>query len=297
MDSWIHASELGIGGKKMWDLLVRNRGFLVSLGVILSIILFGVVGPRVVRDPHEMNRDQVGFPRIFERPSSEFILGTDDYGHDVFAQLAHGTKNSLKVGFITGSLVVLIAVIMGSLGAYKGGWADEISMLVTNIAIVFPMLPLLIILAAFLEQRSLYLVGFLIAIVAWPWAARAIRSQVLSLKERDFVKLARATAMRDRTVAIVEVLPNMLAYILMVLVIALGGGIVAEAGISMIGLGPTETITLGTMLYWSIANETVRSGFWWLFVPPGLILTVFLVALYILHSCMDEVFNPRLRTM
>jgi peptide/nickel transport system permease protein len=218
----------------------------------------------------------------------------------VFAQLCLGIRNSLMVGLLAGGLGTLIAILLGALGAYKGGLPDDISNFVTNIAIVFPVLPLLIILASITSQRSLFLVGMLIALTSWPWASRCIRSQVLTLKEREFVNLARLSGMKDRRIVIEEVLPNMLAYIVMVFVLLAGGAILAEAGISMIGLGPTNTVTLGQMLYWAMQLPPIGASWWeawWWFIPPGIVLAVFLSAIFVMHAGMDEVFNPRLRRM
>ena len=268
---------------------------MIASGVVGLIIILGIIGPMVTRDPEKLD-----YRRSFEPPSPEFILGTTAFGQDVFAQLCAGVRNSLIVGVFAGALGTLIAVLFGALGPYKGGLADEISNFVTNIVIVFPTLALLIILAAIIEHRSLLLVGALIALTSWPWAARSIRSQVLSLKEREFVNLARMSGVKDRTIVIAEVLPNMLAYIIMVFVLLVGGAILAEAGISMIGVGPTRTVTLGQMLYWAMNLPPVGAAWWeasWWFIPPGLVLTIFLSAVFVMHAGMDEVFNPRLRTV
>jgi peptide/nickel transport system permease protein len=282
----------------MWELLIKSRKFMIALAVVGIMVMFGIIGPIVTRDPVKKDATRMAQP-----PSSGYLLGTTAFGEDIFAQLCMGIRNSLAVGVLAGALGTLIAVLFGALGPYKGGLADEISNFVTNIVIVFPVLPLLLILAAVLEQsiRSLFLVGVLIALTSWPWAARSIRSQVLSLKEREFVNLARMSGMKDRTMVITEVLPNMLAYIMMVFVLLAGGAIIAEAGISMLGVGPdpTRNVTLGSMLYWAM-NQTVVPfwwNVWWWFIPPGLVLTVLLSAVFVMHAGMDELFNPRLRKM
>ena len=276
----------------MWELLLRSRKFIFGLAVVGAIILFGIVGPMVTRDPNKMDYTRMGQP-----PGNGYLLGTTIFGQDIFAQLCTGIRNSLIVGGLAGALGTFIAILLGALGAYKGGLADTISTFVTNIVIVFPVLPLLIILSAVLTQRSLFLVAALIALTMWPWAARSIRSQVLSLKEREFVNLARMSGMKDATMVITEILPNMLAYIMMVFVLLVGGAILAEASISMIGLGAPGAVTLGTMLWWAI-NQTMYANWWtmwWWFVPPGFILTVFLSAVFVMHAGMEELFNPRLR--
>jgi peptide/nickel transport system permease protein len=278
----------------MWELLLHSRKFMIGLAIAGVVILLGVIGPMVTRNPTKMN-----FSALSQPPNSEFLLGTTQFGEDVFAQLCSSIRNSLMMGAFAGVVGTLIAVLFGALGPYKGGLADEISGFVTNIVIVFPVLPLLIILSAVITERTLFLVGVMIALTSWPWAARSIRSQVLSLKEREFVNLARMSGMKDRTTVITEVLPNMLAYILMVFVLLTGGAILAEAAISMIGVGPPHALTLGQMLYWAM-NQTLKAHWWeswWWFLSPGIVLTLFLSAVFVMHAGMDEVFNPRLRKM
>lgn len=274
----------------MLKLLVKgNRKFTISLGILLLIVALAVVGPIVTVDPLSF----VGIP--FERPSSQFILGTDSFGRDIFAQLCTGLRTSLILGIVAGGIATGIALLIGGLGTYKGGLIDEGANFLVNLIMVFPMLPVLLILSAVFEVRSLWLVGTMIAITSWPWAARCMRSQVLSLKERGFVDLARISGMTNTEIVIKEILPNLLAYAFMVFVVLTGGAVVAEAGISMIGLGPTDAVSLGQMLHWALLNESTRLGIWWWFIPPGLILTIFTVSLLVIHSAMDEVFNPKLR--
>jgi len=279
----------------MLELLVRSRKFMIGAFVVLGIVLFGVIGSLATRNPLEYSSHYV------EPPSSEFLLGTGNFGEDVLAQLASGTRNSLMIGAIAGGFATLIAVFLGGLGPYKGGFADEISNAFTSVVMVFPMLPLLILLAAILESRSMFLVAGLIGATSWPWAARSIRSQVLTLKERGYIDIARMSGMKDRKIVIAEIMPNMLAYIIVVFVVSLSIAVLTEAGLSMIGLGPdpSSTVTLGSILYWVLNSTQVALPWylWWVFIPPGLVLTVFLLGVFVMHSGMDEVFNPRLRSV
>lgn len=277
----------------MFELLIRSRKFLIGTAIVLAIILFAIIGPALTRDPLAYSSHYV------EPPNNEFLLGTGNFGEDVLAQLCTGTRNSLMIGAIAGGLAMLIAILVGGIGPYKGGLVDEISNSFTNVVMVFPMLPLLILLAAIFETRSMFLLALLIGLTSWPWAARCIRSQVLTLKERGFIDVARMSGMKDRKIVIAEIMPNMLAYIVVVFVVSLSIAVLTEAGLSMIGLGPdpSTSVTLGSMLYW-VMNSTQAAlpwDLWWCFIPPGLILTIFLVAVFIMHNGMDEVFNPRLR--
>ncbi|MEM2995277.1 MAG: ABC transporter permease [Candidatus Bathyarchaeia archaeon] len=283
---------------EMLELLLRSRKFIAGSVVVVAIIMCGIVGSIITSeasariDPSKVGE---GLPPSWEHP-----LGTTTFGQDVFAVLCRGIRNSLMVGLLGGSLGTLIAVLLGAFGPYKGSWADELSNFVTNVVLVFPVLSTLLFLSFLLRQRSLLLVACLIALTTWPWAARCIRSQVLSLKEREFTNLAKMSGMGSLEVALTEVLPNMLAYIIMVFVLLAGGAIIAEAGISAIGLGPDYFLvpTLGNTIQTCVAQPMIHghwSNIWWWFIPPGLVLTVLLSAIFVMHAGMDEVFNPRLR--
>lgn len=274
----------------MWRRLVRDGQFLMALGVVGLIVGVGVLGPRFVRNPHAF----VWLPN--QPPSRQFLLGTDPFGRDVLARLVVGIRTSLLVGVYAGLIGVALGVTVGLVSGYMKGVAGETLNLLTNVVMVFPVLPVLIILAAIFERRSLVLVGTIIGVVSWPWAARCIRAQVLSLREREFVRLAKISGDRHVKIAFLEIMPYMLAYIVMVFVLMLGGAIGAEAGISMIGLGPTDAVSLGNLLFWAMVHEATRVGHWWTFLPPGLVLTLLTVFSLIMHKRMDQIFNPRLRT-
>jgi peptide/nickel transport system permease protein len=263
-----------------------------GLVVLVIFILLGTVGPLLVGDPYNMNLSLMGRP-----PSLGHILGTTSFGEDVFAQLCNAIGNSFLVGLIAGSLGTLIAVFVGAVGPYRGGLADRISNLVTNLALVLPLIPLFIIIASVLRGLDLFLIGVILAVTSWPWAARSIRSQMLTLKEREFVNLARMSGDGSVRIVVSEILPNMLAYIMMVFVILTGTAILAESALSMIGVSTTHTITLGYMLYWA-QHETIVPfwwNIWWWFIPPGIVLTIILTAFFVIHAGLDEVFNPKLR--
>lgn len=281
----------------MWELLLRSRKFIAGLAVVVTIVMLGIIGPLVTPDPIKFNYGAKGLPPL----SSGHPLGTTTpWGQDVLAQLCTGIRNSLFVGVLGGGIGTLIAVLLGALGAYKGGLGDEISNFITNVVMVFPVYPALLVLSSAVgrEGRTTTLVAVLIALMWWPWAARCIRSQVLSLKEREFINLARMSGTRSTEIIIKEVLPNMGAYILMVFVLLAGGSMLAETGISLLGVGPRPeyNITLGSMLY-NCLNNSVASwrNLWWWYIPPGVVLTIFLSAIFVMHAGMDEVFNPRLR--
>jgi peptide/nickel transport system permease protein len=281
----------------LWGLLIANMKFKFGLSIVLAIALLGIIGPFLTPDPLTYHWEE-GIPPLPPLTRGHILGTTAPWGQDVFAQLCTGIRNSLFVGIIGGGLGTLIAVLMGALGPYKGGLADDITNFITNIIMVFPVYPALLALSAIVEKREILSVAVLIALTSWPWAARAIRSQVLSLKEREFVNLAKLSGMRSRDIVLKEVLPNMMAYVTMVFVLLTGGAMLAETGISILGIGPVPQlyVTLGNMIYNCMSNPMFSwRNIWWWYIPPGAVLTILLSAIFIIHAGMDEVFNPRLR--
>lgn len=279
-------------------LYIAHRNQLITISLLLAVILIVFISSEILSDPFKVFRTMIGdrdFPLIFDPPSLKHPLGTNDFGNDNLTVLIHATKNSIILGFTVGAISVGFAVLFGAVGAYIGGVLDNIFQFITNIALVFPVIPFILLLSTMLNKRSITIVAIIIALFNWPWAARTIRAQVLSLKERDFIKVAKVTGMRNIKIAIVEVLPNLLSYIMLVFAIIVGIAITIEASISIIGLGQEEVLTLGMMLYWSTQFGHITGNFYYLWLPPGIILTFLLVLIYAVHSSMVEIFNPRLR--
>ena len=271
------------------ELLTKNRRFQLCLGAVLLIVAVGVIGPYMTLNPNKKTGSR------YEPPSSEHILGTDILGRDVLAQLVSGIRNSLMVGFFAGIIGLLIGFAVGGFSAYIGGLTDETVNTITNVFLVLPVIPILIVLSASLKERSLYTVAGFIGLITWAGSARSLRSQVLSLKERNFVNLARISGKSTTSIIFKEIFPNMLSYVFISFCGMFGGAIMAEAGISLIGVGPTTIATLGSMLHWSIMNQAIYIGIWWWFVPPGIVLISFTGALLAMGSVIDDVLNPKLR--
>ncbi|MFW9996519.1 MAG: ABC transporter permease [Candidatus Odinarchaeota archaeon] len=283
----------------MWKQLFTEKGFVIPLIVFTSIIGVCFIGTLIYPDYTKSEYTEEGVIRVNEKPSAKFPLGTTRLGYNTVVRLCWGTISSLQVGVVAGIISTIIATVIGSVGSYKGGILDETSVLITNVILVFPIYPLLLMMGAMLqpEDRNLVIVALVIALTSWPWAARATRGQILSLKERDFVNLARITGMNDFKLLFIEILPNMLSYLILVLVITMGGAIVAEAAISILGLGPDPNafVTLGSMLFEATQWSYVDFHYWWLYMPPGIIITIFVLCLQLMHRKMDAIFNPRLR--
>jgi peptide/nickel transport system permease protein len=233
----------------------------------------------------------------WEPPSIERLLGTDNLGRDVFSLFVHGMNMSLRIGILAGLIATAVGVAVGAVAGYKGGIVDEVLMSITNVMLVIPTLALLIVLAAFLKMRNEMLMAFIIGITSWPWTARSIRSQTLSLKAREFIDLARMSGLSETKIIFQDVLPNMFSYVFMCFALQMANGILSETGLSMIGLGPTQIVSLGMMLRWALIWEAVRLGKWWVFIPVTIAITLLTTSLLLINTGMDEIFNPRMRRL
>ncbi len=268
-----------------------NRRFVGSVVLLLVLVGFGVLGPVVFDRPNPMKI--VGL--LYDRPSATAWLGTDNFGRDVFTQLMYGTRTSLLIGVIAGLEATLIGVLIGTVAGYSGGTVEEILMAITNVVITIPSIVILILLSYAVTTRSVLTMGLIIGAITWPWTARAVRAQTSSLRTREHVAIARLSGSGGLRLIVGEIIPYMMSYVIMALVLQLNSGILQEAALSMLGLGPSEGISLGVMLHWALLWESVRTGAWWAFIPPTLFLTLIAFSLFSLQSNIDEILNPRLR--
>ncbi|MCX8171810.1 MAG: ABC transporter permease, partial [Candidatus Bathyarchaeota archaeon] len=199
------------------------------------------------------------------------------------------------IGLIAALIALCIGVIIGVLSGYWGGLVDSSLMLVTDVILVLPSILIMMLIAAYLKERNPIFVSLVIGVTSWPWVARAIRAQMMSLKAREFVYMSKIAGLRDIRIIFEDLLPNMASYIFMAFVLLMSGAMIAEAGLSMIGLGVTKGISLGIILYWAQLFESVRRGLWWWFIPPGACLVTLAASLLSLSTALDEYFSPRLR--
>ncbi|WP_422390732.1 ABC transporter permease [Arthrobacter sp. N1] len=264
----------------------------LAIGLLIagSIILFGIIAPFFVGDPSEV--DNVGLAG----PADGFILGTTQTGQDVFAQLAYATRGSLTVGLIVGILTLFLSAFFGIIGAYFGGWLDESFSLFTNVMLVIPGLPLVIIISSYVPEKSILLVSVVLAITGWAGSARVLRGFTLSVRNRDYVAAARVSGEKPWRILGVEILPNLIPLLASQVVFAVIFAILGEAGLSFLGLGAADSFTWGTMLYFAQNGLALRLGAWWWFVPPGLLIALFGAALALINFSIDEIINPKLRS-
>lgn len=271
--------------------LLKTPGFIVGAGLFLGTILLALLTPWIMELDHTT---RVGLPYI--PPSGQVWLGTDQMGLDMFALLIEGLRASLYVGFLAGIIATTIGTLIGVYGGYKGGFLDDVLTVGTNLFLVIPNLIILILLSASIKEgRSLTLIAIIIGCTTWTWTARAVRAQSSSLRNRDHVSLARVNGYGTFEIVIKQILPYILSYIFMVFILQTAAGILSEASISMLGLGPYDSISLGKILNEAMKNEALVDGAWWAFLPAMVLITIIVFALYVINTSMEGVFNPRLR--
>lgn len=263
--------------------------FWVSLVLVVGVIALGLAGLVYPTGAGE----KVG--SLYDAPGAGLPLGTDNFGHDVLAVLMAGTRTSLVIGLVAGIVATTIGVTIGLLAGYVGGWVEELLMGCTNVVLAIPSIIVLILISISLPQSTMWSLALVIGITAWPWTARAVRAQASSVATREHIDVARLSGARLPGILIVDVLPYILSYIAMAFVLQVAGAILAESALSMLGLGPSGTESLGTQLHWALAFQAVASGAWWAFLPPTIVLTLVSFGFLLLQSSLDEVFNPRLR--
>jgi peptide/nickel transport system permease protein len=277
-----------------WRLLLPTMTPWLATGLILvgAIALFGLVGPYLVGDP-----DAIGDIGL-SGPSAAHWLGTTQTGQDVLAQLAHATRGSLQIGLMVGVIATVLSAFFGIYGAYLGGVADEGFSLLSNVFLVIPGLPLVIVISGFVprESRGLWTIAVVLALTSWAASARVLRAQTLSVRSRDYVAASRLSGEKPWRVIGVEILPNLLPVLASQFVYAVIAAILGEAGLSFLGLGASNSSTLGTMLFYAQNGFALPLGAWWWFVPPGLVIALFGMGLSLINFSIDEIINPRLKT-
>ena len=272
---------------------LRNKKLQFGLVVILIFLALAIFGPMFVKNEPFAYVNPLG-P---QPPSAQYPFGTTFFGQDVFAQFVVGLRATFIVGALGGGLGTLIGMLVGFTAGYRGGVIDEFLSMITNIVLVIPTLAVLLIVAAYLQVRSITTELIFIGLTGWPWVARAIRAQTFSLRTRDFVDMARMSGMRSFKIIFTEIAPNMLSYLLLAFILQFGGAILVAATLDFIGLGPTNAISLGLMMQYAVMWGALLLDMWWWFIPPGLGITIIVGALYLTNVGLDEVFNPKLREM
>jgi peptide/nickel transport system permease protein len=230
-----------------------------------------------------------------ELPSSQHWLGTTQAGQDVFSQLVHGTRTSLVVGALGGGLSTLIALVIGMVAGYMGGIVDEILSFFINLGLVVPVLPLMVTIAAYSPVKGPTIIILVIGFTSWAWGARFKRSQVLTLRARDYITSAQFAGDGPCRIIFREIMPNMLSLVVLSYIGSAMGAIGAEAGLEFLGVGDPSTISWGMMLYWADNGGALVTGQWAWLVAPGLALAAITSCLMLINFSVDALSNPQLR--
>lgn len=289
-DNWRHRWSV------IWDVLTYNRLAMTGFILVGVFIIIGIIGPYLA--PYDPQLMGVGLPS--QPPSPAHWFGTTLTGQDLFSQFLVGTRTSLVVGFSAGILSTALAVLIGSTAGYLGGWVDDVLTLIMNVFLTIPNLPLLIVIASYAAAfhiRGLSVIVVVLTLTGWAWGARVKRSQVLALRNTDFVMAARVSGERWFRIMVAEVLPNMLSLIASTFIFGVIFSVLTEAALEFLGLGDLSTTTWGTVLYWSENSSALLTGMWWWFIPPGLAIGLFATGLVMINYTIDEMTNPRLRAM
>ena len=234
-------------------------------------------------------------PFGFGSPSWEHPMGTESNGRDMLAVLLVGAPRSLWIGLIAASIGMLIGIILGFTAGYMGGWVDAVIRTISDSIIVIPALAVLIVIAAYVRTVSIESMALLLALFAWPAPTRYIRAQVLSMRERGYVNMARISGASSFDIMFKEMMPNMLPYLGASYTGNVSGAILAAAGLEALGLGPTRIPTLGMTIFYAIRAAAILRGMWWWWGPPILILIILFSGLFLMNIGLDEIANPRLR--
>jgi peptide/nickel transport system permease protein len=286
--------ELEISKGQSWTTVrswLSNWKLSTGVALITLLLVFSLVGSLQA----DFKRTRTGWGEFSKPPSAKYPFGTDNVGRDMWALMAHGIHPSLKIGLISGILGTALGTILGLVAGYSGGFVDTVISTSADIMLTIPALLILVVLASYLRATTIELTALIIAIFAWAGPTRLIRSQTLSLRERPFVPLAKLSGQNGFEIAIRQILPNLLPYVMAGFVGSVSGAILASVGIQLLGLGPLLTPNLGMVLNNAFTGAALFRGMWWWWAPPAITLVVLFIGLFLISIALDEYANPRLR--
>jgi peptide/nickel transport system permease protein len=275
-------------GRRLPRLSVKIVVGLVLLGIF---VLMAIIGPIVAPyDPSAIGT------QVLAGPSAAHLLGTTNNGQDVLSELLVGSRATLIVAFVSGALATVLSVMFGVTAGYlAGGARGELLNMLSNIFLVLPVFPLLVVLTAFLPNASAWVVAVVIALIGWAWGARVLRALTLALRNQDFVQAARAVGERTWRIILFEILPNEIAVVAASFLFTVIAAILLYTGLIFLGLGNTNEWSWGLILYWAQNEEALTVGAWWWFIPASLCTALLGTSVGLIGFGIDEFINPRLR--
>jgi len=275
-----------------YSYLRRNPSLAVGIALLAALALFVVIGNLLV-DTEDAR--PLSAPTL-RPPSSDYPFGTDRQGRDLLAVMVAGTPLTLRIGFVAGFLGVGVGTVLAFVAAYYRGMVDMVIRGIADIGLTVPGLLVLIIIAVSIKGTlTVNQMAIVVASLAWLYPTRTIRAQVLSLRERGYVEVARLSGMSGLGIIFIELMPNLLPYLAATLVTSVSSAILASIGLEVLGLGPIDAPTLGMTLYWVNFNAAMINGWWWWWTAPTVIILIVFLGLFFLTVGLDEIANPRLR--
>ena len=283
-----------------------DRNYYIRLNNSLEGILATEAAIIAVPDPETGALEQTGsiaqtdYVNVNRVPNVRLLpLGTDNFGRDVLSELVKATEVSLEIGFVAGIIATLIGLSLGLLSGYIGGAVDDIIMFITNLFTVIPSIVILILISYSIgqEQRGAVTIAVVIGFTSWVWTTRAVRAQVISLRHRDHVNLSKLSGHSIFYIIVMDIFPYIASYVIMALILQISSAILAEASLSIIGLGPKTTLvpTLGLMMRWAMIYQAQILGKWWAYFPVIIVIALIAFSMNLMNTGLDQVFNPALR--
>lgn len=289
-------------GLNRWDSPWLNPKFVAGLVMVLAVLLMGLVGTRfwserlalVASSPLNLPPAWVSDPQ-FVGATAAHPLGTESNGRDILAVIITGAPRSFQVGLIAAGIGLAVGILLGFTAGFLGGWVDNVIRTLADSVITIPTLALLIVVSSYVRVVDISSMALILALFSWAGPTRLIRAQVLSLRERGYVRMARLSGVTTFDIMFREMLPNMMPYLASSLAGNVAGAILAATSLEALGLGPTRIPTLGMTIFYAISSSAVIRGMWWWWGFPILILIVIFSGLFLMAIGLDEIANPRLR--
>lgn len=263
---------------------------------ILLLLLIALPGS-LFRPCLNMQLTEFDSTRVNLAPCAEYLLGTQSEGKDIFTILLIGSWTTLKIGLIAGVIGIGLGTFLGSVAGYLGGKTDTFISTLVDIGLTIPPLAIMILIAASTSNISIAGMGVIVSITSWMQPTRIIRSQMLSLKERSYVQLAHISNVKNIEIIFKEIMPNLLPFLASTFVNAVSTAILASIGLEVLGLGPSNSLSLGNTIYFANYYSAMWRGIWWWWLPPIVVIVLIFVALFMISLALDELGNPKLKKM
>ena len=277
---------------QFWNSYKRSKRGVIGLIILVFFLIQAVFAAQLATYGPDQ---EMGPSSILLPPTLTHLLGTDEVSRDVLSEVIYASRVSLTVGFLAAFISLIVGTFIGLLAGYYGGLQGEVLMRFTDLFLVIPFLPLVIVLAAIFGSSMFNLI-LVIGITGWTWTARTVRSQILSLKERPFVERARSIGATDSHIILQHILPNVIPLAFANSIVLVGNAILAESVLSFFGLGDPVHVSWGMMLHYAYSSGAMSLGAYWYVVSPGVCIVAVMIAFALVGNALDDILSPRLKT-